>query len=84
MKTMTCDELLQAMNAYVDGELEPGFCTAFEEHLAGCNPCQIIVDNIRNTITLYRDGEPYSVSAKLNQKLRECLRAKWLELYPES
>ncbi len=56
---MNCDELLKALNEYVDGEVDSAICQEFKEHLEGCNPCQIVVDNIRQTITLYRDGEPY-------------------------
>ena len=53
---MTCEELLAALNQYVDGELEPGICEPFQQHLNGCNPCQIVVDNIRQTIALYKAG----------------------------
>ena len=56
---MTCEELLAALNDYVDGERLTAVCEKFAEHLAGCNPCQVVVDNIRQTISLYRDGEPY-------------------------
>ena len=78
---MTCDELLKAMNEYVDGTLEPGVCDEFEQHLAGCNPCQIVVDNIRKTIQLYRQGRPYDVPAGLADRLQQSLRAKWREKF---
>ena len=60
---MTCEELLVALNQYVDGELEPGICDAFQDHLKDCNPCQIVVDNIRQTIQLYRAEQPYELPA---------------------
>ena len=56
---MKCEELLALLNEYVDGTVDPAICDEFENHLAGCNPCQIVVDNIRKTITLYKDGKPY-------------------------
>ena len=56
---MKCEELLAALNEYVDGTLSPEFCAGFQEHLKGCNPCEIVIDNIRNTIQLYKAGEPY-------------------------
>ena len=50
---MKCEELLALLNEYVDGTVDPAICTEFEKHLAGCNPCQVVVDNIRQTITLF-------------------------------
>jgi RNA polymerase sigma-70 factor, ECF subfamily len=74
---MTCEELLIALNQYVDGELEPGICDTFQEHLSGCNPCQIVVDNIRRTIQLYRAEERYELPAALHDRLVRALRERW-------
>ena len=58
---MKCAELLAALNEYVDGTVDPAICEEFEKHMAGCNPCQVVVDNIRKTITLYKEGKPYEL-----------------------
>lgn len=79
---MTCEELLMALNEFVDGSLEPGVCDEFRDHLAGCNPCQVVVDNIRHTITLYKAGEPYELPEAFRRKLREALRARWTRVFP--
>ena len=78
---MTCDELLQALNEYVDGETASELCAEFAEHLAGCDPCQVVVDNIRRSIALYRDGEPYPLPAEFQQKLDDCLQQRWREKF---
>jgi hypothetical protein len=78
---MNCDELLKAMNDFVDGDVEPGVCEEFEKHLSGCNPCQIVVDNIRKTITLYQDGEPYPLPEDFHSKLCGKLRTRWREKF---
>ncbi len=44
---MKCDELLAMLNDYVDGDITPGVCADLQKHLAGCNPCQVVVDNMR-------------------------------------
>jgi hypothetical protein len=79
---MTCEELLQALNQYIDdgAELFP-LCEEFAEHLAGCNPCQVVVDNIRKTITLYKAGEPYPMPAEFQDRLRSALQKKWQEKF---
>ncbi len=79
---MTCDDLLKALNEYVDGKVDPAICERFESHLAGCNPCQIVVDNIRQTITLYRAGEPYELPAEFRQELHHSLRDAWKKKFP--
>lgn len=74
---MNCDELLKALNDYVDGRVDPGVCEQFEAHLAGCNPCRIVVDNIRRTITLYKAGAPMELPAACRDRLHAALRRKW-------
>jgi len=74
---MNCDDLLRALNEFVDGEVDPSICDTVRAHLADCNPCQIVVDNIRRTITLYKAGEPIPMPPELCRHLREVLKAKW-------
>ncbi len=76
---MRCEELLKLLNEYVDGAAAPGTCEEFEKHLAGCNPCQVVVDNIRKTITLYREGQPYELPARFRERLHSILRRRWEE-----
>ncbi len=79
---MKCEELLAMLNEYVDGGVDPGVCEQFEKHLAGCNPCQVVVDNIRHTITLYKDGHQIDLPLRFRDKLHSTLRAKWRERHP--
>lgn len=79
---MTCEELLQALNQYIEeGDLALASCEDFARHLAGCNPCQVVVDNIRKTITLYKAGEPYPMPAEFQNRLRSALQEKWQEKF---
>jgi len=74
---MKCDEMLLLLNEYVDGDLPPGECEDLQRHLKGCNPCQVVIDNIRHTITICRDGEPLELPAPVRQRLHDCLRRHW-------
>jgi len=78
---MNCDELLAMLNAYVDGAIDPGVCETFEKHLADCNPCQVVVDNIRQTITLYKDGQPYPLPATFHRQLHAALRQRFKQIH---
>jgi anti-sigma factor RsiW len=79
---MKCEELLAALNEYVDGDLDPSICEAFQAHLEGCNPCQIVVDNIRRTITLYKAGEPFELPEAFHRELCGKLRDRWKVKFP--
>ena len=79
---MKCEELLGMLNEYVDRMVDPAVCEEFEKHMAGCNPCQVVVDNIRKTITLYKEGKPYELPAEFRERLHAALRQRWKETYP--
>ncbi len=79
---MKCAELLKALNDYVDGNIDPVLCAEFEAHMAGCNPCQIVIDNVRKTITLYRNGEPYELPPAFRERLHKTLRDRWRSKFP--
>jgi anti-sigma factor RsiW len=74
---MKCEEMLAVLNEYVDGVLDPAVCEEFEKHMAGCNPCQVVVDNIRKTITLYKNGQPCDLPVKFREQLHDALRTRW-------
>jgi anti-sigma factor RsiW len=78
----TCGELLALLNEYVDGEVDPAVCQELEAHLAQCNPCQVVVDNIRKTITLYRDTEPCELPLEFRSHLHAALRNCWKKTPP--
>ena len=68
-----CQELLEHISDYVDGELETALCAELEAHLAGCHNCRVMVDTLRKTILLYRSTQaetiPGDVRRRLYQKL---------------
>jgi len=74
---MKCHDLLKLLNEYVDGTVDPALCEEFERHMAGCNPCQVVVDNIRKTIILYKHGEPCELPPQLHDRLQAAIRARW-------
>jgi hypothetical protein len=74
---MKCEEMLALLNEYVDGTINSSICDEFEKHMAGCNPCQIVVDNIRQTITLYKNGQPVELPAECRDRLHAVLRDQW-------
>ena len=76
---MKCQELLRMLNDYVDGDVDPALCEEFEGHLEGCNPCQVVVDTVRKTISIYKDEEVIELPVEFRERLHGALREKWKE-----
>lgn len=49
-----CHHLLAELSSYLDGEAEAQICAEIERHLAGCDNCQVVVDTLRKTVSLYQ------------------------------
>ncbi|MER3415459.1 MAG: hypothetical protein C4297_04495 [Gemmataceae bacterium] len=78
---MTCEELLRILNEYVDGAIDLPECRRFAEHLAHCNPCQVVVDTVRKTIVLYQHGREFPLPTELEQRLKLVLLDHWQRSY---
>ena len=81
---MKCHDLLDWLNDYVGGGIDPAICKEFEQHLAGCNLCRVVVDTVRKTITLYREAQPYELPPEFRERLRVPLRRKWKATHSRS
>jgi len=72
-----CSEIAQQLSDYIDGELDQELCAELEKHLAGCNNCRLMVDNLRLTVTLCKDGSCDDLPEALQQKLNDKLAERW-------
>lgn len=48
--TLACIQVVELMTAYLEGELDPHTTRKFDEHLAVCPPCQVYLEQLRQTI----------------------------------
>jgi predicted anti-sigma-YlaC factor YlaD len=79
---MQCQELMAALNDYIDGETQSALCQALAGHLADCNPCRVVIDNIRQTITLYRVGAAMPLPAGVHEQIHAMTRRRWAVAFP--
>lgn len=68
-ETQPCKDLLKHFSAFVDGEASEALCADIERHLAICPECQIVLDTLRRTISLYHDLETPVVPESVRRKL---------------
>ncbi len=72
-----CSEYIGNLNDYLDGELTPDLCDEIEAHIGECNNCRIMVDTLKQTVTLCREGREEALPPALNAKLSSLLQEKW-------
>ena len=51
---MTCCELLDFIDDYLDGGLSPEVREVFEKHMGKCRPCKAYLDTYMQTVTASR------------------------------
>ncbi|WP_028460182.1 anti-sigma factor [Chloroflexus sp. Y-396-1] len=66
-----CEDLLDLLNDYLDGELSVAECTELEAHLRECPECQSLLASLRQTISLLHQFEetPSSLPPSLEERL---------------
>lgn len=53
---LTCKQLIDFLDGYVDGDLSPDERAEFDRHLALCPPCVAYLDGYRETVRLGRSA----------------------------
>jgi anti-sigma factor RsiW len=53
--TLTCRELIEFLDDYVDGRLSEERHSMFERHLSGCVECVDYLDSYQRTVTMTGD-----------------------------
>lgn len=65
-----CQEIMEQLNAYIDGELEPNLCAYLESHLESCTDCQVVFNTLKKTIELcQKDGQETTLPPGARQRL---------------
>ena len=50
--SITCQEVVELLSAYLDGELDPTTLARVQAHLDGCDGCTMVLEEFRETIRL--------------------------------
>ena len=69
-----CHHFLDSLSDYVDGELKAELCQELEHHMEDCDDCQIVVDTLKKTVSLYKEAAeepaiPSDVRVRLFRRL---------------
>ena len=73
---MTCTEFMAQLDELLDGEVSVSLRADLEEHMRGCEHCEITLNTTRKTIEIYRKHEIYELPDAVRVRLEEAILAK--------
>jgi anti-sigma factor RsiW len=74
-QTLTCQELVELVTAYLEGGLAAPDRSRFEEHIAVCEGCTAYLEQMRTTIRVTGMLTPESLSEEASTELLAAFRS---------
>jgi anti-sigma factor RsiW len=73
---VTCSEFLALLDDLIDDAVTPDLRAELQEHLHGCEHCEVTLSTTRKTIQIYRSHELYDMPAGLRERLHAAIMAR--------
>ena len=73
---MTCTEFLAQLDDLIDDAVTVNMRAELQEHLRGCEHCEVTLNTTRKTIEIYRSHEIYDLPAGLRERLHAAIMAR--------
>jgi len=71
---LSCNEIVEMVTDYIEGDLDPPTVAALEEHLRLCPGCDRYVDQIRETVSTLGSITSESLSPQAQSDLLDAFR----------
>jgi hypothetical protein len=71
---LTCEDLVELVTDYLDGELDEDVAAKFEQHLAICPGCRTYVDQMAQTASLLGEIPADTLSREMQTSLLDAFR----------
>ena len=73
---MTCTEFIALLDELIDDTLPPELRSQLQDHLRGCEHCEVTLNTTRKTIEIYRSHEVYELPASVRDRLHAAIMAR--------
>lgn len=70
---MTCTEFLALLDDLIDDSVTEVMRADLQEHLRGCEHCEVTLNTTRKTIQIYRSHEIYDLPVGLRERLHTAI-----------
>ncbi len=73
---MTCTEFLALLDELIDDDVSVETRSQLQDHLKGCDHCEVTLSTTRKTIEIYRSHEVYELPDSVRERLRVAIIAR--------
>ena len=73
---MTCTEFIALLDELIDDALPVETRAQLQEHLSGCEHCEVTLSTTRKTIEIYRSHEVYELPDTVRRRLHDAIIAR--------
>jgi hypothetical protein len=73
---VTCTEFLALLDELIDDNVSVQTRSMLQEHLNGCDHCEVTLSTTRKTIEIYRSHEVYELPNSVRQRLHDAIMAR--------
>jgi anti-sigma factor RsiW len=73
---VTCTEFLALLDDLIDDSVTPETRAELQQHLQGCEHCEVTLSTTRKTIEIYRSHEIYDLPPSLRERLHAAIMAR--------
>lgn len=73
---MTCTEFLALLDDLIDDTASRDLRADLQEHVRGCEHCEVTLSTTRKTIQIYRSHQLYEMPAGLRERLHAAIMAR--------
>jgi Putative zinc-finger len=70
---VTCTEFLAMLDDMIDNTVSREMRADLQEHLKGCDHCEVTLNTTRKTIEIYRSHEIYEMPTTLRDRLHKAI-----------
>jgi len=72
-----CKDYISNLADFIDGDIDPELCAEIQRHVGQCANCRIMVDTMRQTVELCREGKCEELPPALGARLNDLLKDRW-------
>ncbi len=73
---MTCTEFLALLDDLIDDDVTAEARVELQQHLTGCEHCEVTLSTTRKTIEIYRSHQIYDLPPGLRERLHAAIMAR--------
>jgi len=73
---VTCTEFLALLDELIDDEVSVPMRALLQQHLEGCDHCEVTLSTTRKTIEIYRSHEVYELPNAVRERLHAAIMAR--------